>query len=524
MFCSNCGKTLKSDAVGCPHCGAVVGESRFDGHPYTGAQIRTRPGEAVRLPGNHTKTTFMGSDPSAENEVDARTTYRATGEGVPSYEPEREREPLYDEQADSYDPFEDTKFEEAASDEFEMPKDDTSEAEAPEVEKTDVKETEETDDNSELEELSAREIKLERRAGISADVRRYMNELRNDAEKPKKTGKRKRKEEEFTLDEETYETDDSAAFDMSDIPNGDETADIEADAEETDFSDFSAEDFASDEDIDSDLELAPRKPIAGAIKYIVAALVVVLVLVGVIVGLSYITDKTQKSPIDGVSFELYEAGIDLMLTRTGDDYQRSVLGMYNGEASIVNIAAKLTADEDGIKDVLPEASGANDPMFIETLKSIQKSISNTIFTDVYALASKESQTTAKAKSDENWAIVRGMVTSLQNATSTAHLDAIMKGDHVLVIESKTAEPTDIPAPMYTTLAKNSSGDAVINLQTRLTELGYLDDTIDGKFGNNTKTAVQMFQQASGLESTGIADEQTQIALFALDAVRNPYKK
>ena len=37
MFCSNCGKTLKPDATSCPNCGAVVGESRFDGHPYTGA-------------------------------------------------------------------------------------------------------------------------------------------------------------------------------------------------------------------------------------------------------------------------------------------------------------------------------------------------------------------------------------------------------------------------------------------------------------------------------------------------------
>ena len=43
MFCSNCGKTLKPDATSCPNCGAVVGESRFDGHPYTGAQVRTKP-------------------------------------------------------------------------------------------------------------------------------------------------------------------------------------------------------------------------------------------------------------------------------------------------------------------------------------------------------------------------------------------------------------------------------------------------------------------------------------------------
>ena len=96
MFCSNCGKTLKPDAVTCPHCGELVGESRFDGHPYTGAQKRIRPGEAVRLPGNHTKTTYMGSEPSMEDTgVDARTTYRATAGGsAPGYG-SGEAEPLF---------------------------------------------------------------------------------------------------------------------------------------------------------------------------------------------------------------------------------------------------------------------------------------------------------------------------------------------------------------------------------------------------------------------------------------------
>ncbi|MBQ3667760.1 MAG: peptidoglycan-binding protein [Clostridia bacterium] len=58
---------------------------------------------------------------------------------------------------------------------------------------------------------------------------------------------------------------------------------------------------------------------------------------------------------------------------------------------------------------------------------------------------------------------------------------------------------------------------MIRLQTRLTNLGYLNDTIDGKYGNKTVTAVQLFQQQVGLNATGIADNDTQTRLYADDA-------
>ena len=64
-------------------------------------------------------------------------------------------------------------------------------------------------------------------------------------------------------------------------------------------------------------------------------------------------------------------------------------------------------------------------------------------------------------------------------------------------------------------------DDVIALQQRLTELGYLNDSIDGNFGGNTQTAVKLFQSAVGMEETGIADPATQAALFADDAPYHP---
>ncbi len=56
------------------------------------------------------------------------------------------------------------------------------------------------------------------------------------------------------------------------------------------------------------------------------------------------------------------------------------------------------------------------------------------------------------------------------------------------------------------------------VQMRLVSLNYLNDKIDGKFGINTETAIKAFQEKHGLEITGIADRNTQKALFSEDAL------
>lgn len=59
-----------------------------------------------------------------------------------------------------------------------------------------------------------------------------------------------------------------------------------------------------------------------------------------------------------------------------------------------------------------------------------------------------------------------------------------------------------------TLKKGSNGEAVRILQQKLTELGFLNDTIDGVFGTNTEMAVKTFQAANGLTVDGICGTQT----------------
>ena len=70
-----------------------------------------------------------------------------------------------------------------------------------------------------------------------------------------------------------------------------------------------------------------------------------------------------------------------------------------------------------------------------------------------------------------------------------------------------------------TLYKDIKGhaDEVKDLQQKLTDLDYLNDKVDGKFGKKTQAAVKAFQKAHGLAADGIAWPQT---LSALDAAWN----
>ena len=73
----------------------------------------------------------------------------------------------------------------------------------------------------------------------------------------------------------------------------------------------------------------------------------------------------------------------------------------------------------------------------------------------------------------------------------------------------TAEPTATPSPtpvVYTALYVNDRGEDVRRLQRALTEQGYLNDKIDGIFGQKTRRAVEAFQQANGLTVDGVAGQ------------------
>ena len=85
-----------------------------------------------------------------------------------------------------------------------------------------------------------------------------------------------------------------------------------------------------------------------------------------------------------------------------------------------------------------------------------------------------------------------------------------------VSPSPTASPT--PNTSYVTMYVGDKGSNVRRLQSRLKELGYLSDKVDGAYGQNTKKAVEAFQKNNGLNADGIAGKATQTLLFESTAV------
>lgn len=82
------------------------------------------------------------------------------------------------------------------------------------------------------------------------------------------------------------------------------------------------------------------------------------------------------------------------------------------------------------------------------------------------------------------------------------------------VETETAEDisaaiAEIQAAAFETLEKGMTSEAVQAMQQQLIDLGYLRGKADGIFGKNTAAAVRAFQNACGLEATGVADETTQ---------------
>ena len=72
----------------------------------------------------------------------------------------------------------------------------------------------------------------------------------------------------------------------------------------------------------------------------------------------------------------------------------------------------------------------------------------------------------------------------------------------------------VPEVVYTELTSGSRGDDVRALQERLIELGYLDDTADGIFGNNTANAISAAQEQAGMTVTGVADNDFQQYIYS----------
>ncbi len=101
-------------------------------------------------------------------------------------------------------------------------------------------------------------------------------------------------------------------------------------------------------------------------------------------------------------------------------------------------------------------------------------------------------------------------------TGTADSATLKKlnSSSAIAANEKVEEETDITD----TLKRGSKGTAVKELQKRLKELGYYNNTCDGEYGSGTVAAVKAFQKKNGLTQTGTADATTLKKVYSTSAI------
>lgn len=95
----------------------------------------------------------------------------------------------------------------------------------------------------------------------------------------------------------------------------------------------------------------------------------------------------------------------------------------------------------------------------------------------------------------------------ETGVASVELQELLFSDSAPLSPAKAAEAQEDAAAaevVINPLMSGDSGDDVVALQTRLSELGYYSGTLDGDFGGGTQKAVEKFQKAVGVAQTGEA--------------------
>ena len=101
------------------------------------------------------------------------------------------------------------------------------------------------------------------------------------------------------------------------------------------------------------------------------------------------------------------------------------------------------------------------------------------------------------------------------ATATAEpaVPAVTQQPAIPAVTGKSAVEGE-----YTTIQRGQSGEAVLALQERLTELGYYTGKFTGKMDSPTQLAYKKFEKANGFNVNGVASPEEQMVLFSETAV------
>lgn len=543
MFCSNCGKTIRPEDTACPHCGASMGENRFNGAMYTSVQARIPAEEATDAPKgsvSYTRTDYMSYDNQPEPDVYSNTTYRPLLQKDEDERLAEEQQAQQEEQeaqeetagADGETGEQDA-AERAPEDELNAPESVDEPYTAPE----DTHQQEAQDvPEEELPHIPLPQVEEGR---INPDIEQFMQEF--DEKQARNAERRQSGSSRFQMpsflrrqgahapqegQEGVYGAPQADGQEEYAAPEGGGYEPQEAVETGYDPNGYDPGDYDDGEPYEGEEQGANpvlgflnglRGRLGGSVmlKRILAGVVILAVLVCGIVWLSYVT--AARSKIAGVTYSAYSAGTDLIKNYTAADYRTKFNETYAVNATYAQ--SMLDADKTTLAGLLPQEPAENDAAFINTLTDMQGIIATTLLSD--AQAAKEGAADArKEASDQEWQIINNSVAKLLSATSISELSTI--GTQIAAAQpTATPAPTD-PPTTYVTLQKGmKNSTAVQTLQARLIELGYLNDKADGAFGNNTLEAVKAFQKAAGLTVDGVATAEVQTALYALDAPEAP---
>ena len=91
-----------------------------------------------------------------------------------------------------------------------------------------------------------------------------------------------------------------------------------------------------------------------------------------------------------------------------------------------------------------------------------------------------------------------------------------KAESSKVDTNTDSENTVSDEEKFEPIQRGNTGDSVIEIQTKLAELGLLASAADGHFGSGTERAVKDFQIANQLEASGIVDKTTYDAIVSAE--------
>ena len=475
MFCSGCGRTIPEGGKVCRICGKPVGASRFSSDSHVSNQEVTLPQSITDDRDRFARVSYSEDD--FDDARRAGTQYRA-----PYSSDEPEAEEPFEVENEPWVPLDlsdEASEEETGSD---LPDDTVEDINIEGIDLSDYK-SENIDEKT-------------KRGGISEDVKQYMRSVNFSTEDKKGASSQSNyRHGKATLENEDVEPERATGSSVQGRVNTVNDDD--------------------DEYIDDYVKPNTAKRV---IKIIVAAAAIMALFVAGIVFVPKVISRFNReatAPVEGVSLDIYNNTIAMLENNVGEEYRSNAYTIFKN-GSYGALSSKLQADSKAIANQLGAEPQTNDQLFLDAASAIQDDIGNAITYDAVEISTNGMVTSEE--SADRWKSIEDSVASFKNITTASGLSAVLSGERIVVeVPTATPAPQATQVPEYPTLSKGDSSDAVLAVQERLYQLGYLNDDRDGKFGNNTQTAVKLFQQTAGLDVTGVADNATQALLFSDDA-------